>query len=257
MNQVDQALISYLTIFFTFLAPIVGLVVYYYADREFPWHSYITLFIGLFAALGILVLIPLDISLVVYDRRSTLTGHDPTYMYHVHLLSQFYNSFFTIVLIMGSVVLSFEEYYNTDGYFTLAGRFTSAFKRMVMDLILPAIPGSIVLGILIGKNIVPSNGDALKLTMVILTNTFYQLFLMVLLAYSLVEYPRSIWMQSNYQDYLLKVQAKASHQFKVIKDAQFNVSLVVADVLKTKQAVNSSMYISINLIFLLLDFCLQ
>ena len=33
-------------------------------------------------------------------------------------LSGAYSTFFTIILIFGSFVLVFEEYYNTDGYFT-------------------------------------------------------------------------------------------------------------------------------------------
>jgi hypothetical protein len=241
-TQSDQALIAYLTIFFFFLCPICAFVIYYYADKEFPYISYVTLFIGLFAALGILLLVPLDIALVVHDRRSRATDHDPTYQYHVHLLSQFYNVYFTTVLIMTSIVLAFEEYYNTDGYFTTASRLMSAFQRMVMDLILPAIPAAIILGILLGKHIVPSDGDALKLTLIILTNSIYEIGLMFLLAYSLVEYPRSIWLQSNYRDYLLKVQSKASHQFKIIKDTQFDVSMVVADVLKTKDAVKENLH---------------
>ena len=239
MDIVTQSIVVYISIFFFFLCPICAFVVYYYAEEGFPWHSYITLFLGLYSALGILLLIPLDISVVVYSRRSTTTGSDSNYDEHVTMISQIYDTYFTMVLILGSVVLSFEEYYNTDGYFTVPSKLMSAFSRMCFDLFVPGVAGSIILGVLIGQKVVTSNADALKLTMVVLTNTMYQLVLMFLLAYSLVEYPRSIRNQSNYHFSLLKVQTKAAHQFKAIKDAHFDMSVAVADVLKTKQEVAS------------------
>ena len=49
------------------------------------------------------------------DRRSTFPSNDPTYNNHVKTLSAAYSTFFTIILIFGSFVLVFEEYYNTDG----------------------------------------------------------------------------------------------------------------------------------------------
>lgn len=44
---------------------------------------------------------------------------------------------------------------------------------------------------------VDSDANALKLTAVIVTNTVYELGLMFLLGYSLVEFPRSIWLESD------------------------------------------------------------
>ena len=105
-------------------------------------------------------------------------------------MSNAYNAFFTIVLIMGSFVLVFEEYFNTDGYFTIGGRLSSSFKRMLFDTFVPLIVGGIILAVLVGQKVVTSNTDALKLAAVIVTNFVYELGLMFLLGYSLVEYPR-------------------------------------------------------------------
>lgn len=105
---------------------------------------------------------------------------------------------------------------------------------MIYDLVAPGIVGCIILGILIGQHVVPSNGSALKLTLIILTNTCYELFLVFLLGYALVEYPRSLWIKGDLDYYLLKLQMKAAAEFKQISDAQLNVSLVVADVIKTR-----------------------
>lgn len=111
---------------------------------------------------------------------------------------------------------------------------------MCLDLAIPGVVGLIVLGILLGQKVVASNAEALKLATILVTNTMYQLFLMFLLGYALIEFPRSIWAQSNLDGYLLKTQTKAAQQYKDISEAQLNVSLCVSDVLKTKNAVRSS-----------------
>ncbi len=87
---------------------------------------------------------------------------------------------------------------------------------------------------MLGQKVVGDNADALKLAAVIVTNTVYEAFLMFLLGYSLIEFPRGIWNQANLDGYLLRTQMKAASQFKDISDAQLSVSLCVSDVLKTK-----------------------
>lgn len=62
---------------------------------------------------------------------------------------------------------------------------------------------------------------------------------MFLLGYSFVEYPRSIWIQSEVEWHLLQTQQRAAAQFKAITDAQLSVSLAVSDVLKTKAQLSS------------------
>lgn len=119
----------------------------------------------------------------------------------------------------------------------MAGKLSSSFKRMCIDTAVPMVVGCIILGILIGQKVVSADADALKLTAVLLTNTIYELGLMFLLGYALVEYPRTLWTMSNLEKYLLQVQTRASSQFKDISDAQLNVSFAVADVLKTKSSV--------------------
>ena len=101
-----------------------------------------------------------------------------------------------------------------------------------------AVAGGIVLAILIGQNVVAST-DALMLAAVIVTNTVYETFLMFLLGYALIEYPRAIWNASDLDKYLLMVQQRASAEFKSIQDAQLTVSLCVSDVLKTSKMINS------------------
>lgn len=69
---------------------------------------------------------------------------------------------------------------------------------------------------------------------------------MFLLGYALVEFPRSIWQQSNLDGYLLRTQIKAASDFKDISEAQLSVSLAVSDVLKTKGQLASYADASLN-----------
>lgn len=108
----DVSISAYLGVVLILLFIASIFLVIFYAEPGFPWHSYITLTLGYFAAFGILLLVPLDIAVIVYDRRSTDTG---SYYYDIDTMGVFYDTFFTMVLILGSVVLVFEEYYNTDG----------------------------------------------------------------------------------------------------------------------------------------------
>lgn len=115
----------------------------------------------------------------------------------------------------------------------------SSFKRMMIDNLAGLAVGGIVLGILIGQHVVSSSSSALLLAAVIVTNTIYETFLMFLLGYALIEFPREIWNCSNLDKYLLRVQMRASSEFKSIQDAQLTMSLCVSDVLKTAKMVTT------------------
>jgi hypothetical protein len=97
-----------------------------------------------------------------------------------------------------------------------------------------------ILSVSTGQKVVTSNASALKLAAIIVTNTIYELALMFMLAYALVEFPRSLWNKSYLDYYLLKIQQKAASEFKEIQEHQLSVSLVVSDVLKTKAQVGRS-----------------
>ena len=228
----------YMGLMFSSLMVTVIYIVKYYAEEGFPWHTYITNVIGYYCAYGVLLLVPIDIATVLMDRRSN--DIDPSsYNNNTHKIAKAYSVFFIITLIFNNVVQVFEEYFNTDGYFTPLGRFCNSFKRMLLDMALGVIAGVIVLGILLGQKVVPNDPSVLQLSAVIVTNTVYETVLMFLLAYGLVEYPRTLWQYSSLEYYLLRTQMKATADFKALNETQLNVSLAVSDVLKTRQEVNS------------------
>ncbi len=229
----DVNIDAYFGVIYTLLLLTVVYIVWYYAEEGFPYITYLTLSIGYFAAFGILFLVPIDLAACVIDRRATNPDYLPIYQEHRDRISLAYNVFFTIILIFNSFLLVFEEYLNTDGYFTVIGRVASSFKRMVIDTILGVIAGVIILAILIGQKVVPGTSSAMMLAAIIVTNCIYETFLMFLLAYGLVEFPRSVWIFSNFEQYLLKIQMKATADYKQIAEHRLSVSLEVSHVRKT------------------------
>lgn len=207
-------------------------IVFYYAEPGFPWHTYVTLIIGYYISFGILLLVPIDIASCVIDRREANLYGDTAfdnYNRNINILSSAYNVLFTLILIWGSFILAYEEYYNTDGYFTIIGKLANSFWRMFRDIILMVIAGVIVLGILLGEHVV-SGTSALMLAAVVTTNAVYQFFLMFLLAYGLVEFPRAIWNNSNVEYSLLLTQMKATYDYKEISDYKINIQEEISKV---------------------------
>ena len=88
---------------------------------------------------------------------------------------------------------------------------------MTKDTIIGIIGGLIVLGILLKEKVV-EQGDALMLAAVIVTNTVYEIFLVFLMSYGLVEFPRLLWNMADYNFYLLSTQMVATSDYKAISD---------------------------------------
>ena len=106
-----------------------------YADPKlFHWHTYSTVGIAYFCSFGIILLAPTDVALTVIGRRSDVTGEsisDSTYMeFHLKILTM-YNVMFWPCIMMGSVVMPFQEIYNMDGHFTVIGRMKGTLMTMV------------------------------------------------------------------------------------------------------------------------------
>jgi ABC-type transport system involved in cytochrome c biogenesis permease subunit len=90
-------------------------IVIYYAEPGFPWHTYGSLVVGYYCSFGILLLVPIDIASCVIDRRAESAAGLQSYNDNISVLSAAYNVFFTMILILGTFILAYEEYYNTDG----------------------------------------------------------------------------------------------------------------------------------------------
>lgn len=232
MAQVNFA--AYLTVLWVFLLFFIYYVIRLFADRKnFPWHSYPTIFISYFSSLGVLLIVPLDVSLTIVSRRSaSLEDH---YDENSHTLTQTYLALFVPGLVLGSVILLFQEEYNRSGYFTLWDKVKNTFRSLLLINTAGAVAGAIFFGILVGEGVVPANGDAVLLTAVLISNTLGLIVLMLLLGYGLIQFPRTLWDLGNLDVALGQAQNKAASRFRDLGDASLNVSMAVADVMKTQQ----------------------
>ena len=74
--------------------------------------------------------------------------------------------------------------------------------------------GGVFLGVLIGQKYVRANFTAITIVAVVMSNTMYLAFLMVLLGYGLIEFTRELLSNSDTENHLLRVQQKAAAQYR-------------------------------------------
>ena len=113
MISTIESVLQYIGIMVVVLFLLSIFIVKYYAEPGFPMHTSVTVVICYFCAFGILLIIPPDIASAIVERNRTSSVDD--YYTNINFLSVFYNTLFVTILVMGSVVLVFQEYYNTDG----------------------------------------------------------------------------------------------------------------------------------------------
>lgn len=90
-----------------------------------------------------------------------------------------------------------------------------------------------------GEGVVDPNASAVLLTIVLLSNTIGLIVIMLLLGYGLVSFPQMLWHKGNLKRQLNIAQQKAASRFKDLGELSLNMSMAVADVMKTKQEVCS------------------
>ena len=120
----------------------------------------------------------------------------------------------------------------------MLSRTLSTIYRVMVDIVMYLIVGLIVLAILIGQKAVPGDATALKLAAVILTNIVYESFLMFLLGFGLIEFPKEIWIASNIEKSLSIAEIRAAFDLKAATEALFSITELGGNVLLTKAAVN-------------------
>lgn len=124
MGSTDINVDGYLSVMFLSLTVYTIGLVLYYAEKGFPWHTYITCILGYICAFGILICVPIDIGAIIQDRKST-DVHDPSYSRDIGKLSDMYIVFYTIIFFLCGIIMCIEEYYNTDGMSVNAHEYTS------------------------------------------------------------------------------------------------------------------------------------
>jgi hypothetical protein len=156
-----------------------------------------------------------------------------------------YNILFWPCLLMGSVVMPFQEYYNKDGHFTTFTRFVGTAKTLAKMYIVFGIIGGVCVGVLIGGGYFESI-TALSATAKAMSNTGGLVAIVLLLGYGMVEFPRSLWTAGDLEQQHLLAQADAAVAFKDFSEVSLKCSMTVADVVKTcknAEKMNNTRYV--------------
>jgi hypothetical protein len=215
-----------------FLAIVVFVMIFYYAEAGTPIHTYVTVFMCYYSAFMFLLLIPADTGSTVFFRRGDLSEDegDKNYDDMIALLRPQYATYYIVITILSNSVLLFQEYYNTDGYFSFLSRCRSVLRRMGFEYSIYAAVGIIIFSILVANG---ADADALVLTLILLSNTVNLFLLMFILGFGMIGFPMSMWNKSDMNKVLSTVQNSAAAQFQAVNDLMLDHSKSVADLRKT------------------------
>ena len=222
------------------IGPIVGIVViimlFYYAEAGTPIHTYVTVFMCYYSAFMFMFLVPADVGSTVLYRRGSLSGEDSNYNDMVDLFRPQYETYYLVITILSGSVLLFQEYYNTDGYFTVGDRCKSVLRRMGYEYAIYCAVGVIIFGVLVGNG---ADANALVLTLILVANTCNLFLLMFILGFGLIAFPLKMWNKSDIHRLLHGLQNNAAAQFSAVNDLMLDHAKVVADLRKTKERLES------------------
>ncbi|EKU22658.1 hypothetical protein NGA_0444200 [Nannochloropsis gaditana CCMP526] len=163
---------AYLATLYTMLVLGIVLFLLRYANRSlFRWHTWVNIFVSYYCAIGILVLIPLDLAVTKLQREArTVESYDLLSIYSNSLFF-LYGCLFWPAQVVAGVLLYFFEEYNESGYFTVTNRILDALRNIGRFLLLCLLVGGVGFGILLGRGYV-SDEKALLVTVVTVNNTY-------------------------------------------------------------------------------------
>lgn len=213
-------------------------IIWKYANRKvFKWYTYITVTLQYICAFSIIAIIPLDLALTIYGRQSFA---DKQYYYECYeIIFNAYLSFYWGTIILSNFVLIFEEQYNSNGFFTTGTKIRNVCKQLSSKIIGTCLCSVIFFGILVGSKTVGPNLKAVLLTSILITNTVWMVFLMLLLGYGLIMFPVDIWKRGNYDSRLKKIQREIAQEFSNITHSYSDIFLCISNIQKTKKEIES------------------
>jgi hypothetical protein len=216
------------------------------------------MFLAYFCALGVLLILPLDVSTAIVSRRSIENEED--FDDNSQTLKRMYTTFFIILQVLGGVVMVVQEAYYRDGssthpaslpssphpsllppsgHFTFLSKIFASLKAIALQSLAGLVLFFILFGVLVGQGVVDASGDAVLLTIVVISNTTGLFILMLLLGYGLISFPQMLWGRGDLKRQLNVAQQKAASRFKDLSEISLNMSMAVSNVMKTQQDVSS------------------
>lgn len=221
-------------------------IIWKYANRKvFPLFTYFTVFMQYFCAFSIILIVPLDLALTISARNSEINKQ--YYEKNYNLIFNTYLALYWISTILSNFVLTFEEQYNSNGFFTTVSKLRNTCKKLFLSTLLLFVVCGIFFIILIFTNTVKSNFDAIFLTSILITNTIWMMFLMLLLGYGLIMYPIDVWKRGNYQARLNKTQMELALEFENVANAYVELFVCISNIYQTKKEIMNNYSTNQNL----------
>lgn len=208
-----------------------------------PLSQYPIIFLAYFCSLGVLLILPLDVSFTITSRRTI--SNEKEFQHNTQTMREMYTSFFIILQVLSGVVMVVQEAYYRDGHFSFFTKLLSSLYAIALQSFAGVVLFFILFAILVGENVVEASSEAILLTIVVISNTFGLLVLMFLLGYGLASFPLMLWQKGDLKRQLQLTQQKAASRFKDLNEISLNMSMAVSDVMKTKQDVNLSLSLSV------------
>jgi len=225
LNTITENWLLLNVVWYILLSVATFFVMWYYSEKNLPWHIRISVFIALGASLSIVIMVPWDVSNVYQQRCQNATftaimnGREPSCPSEIttitkesqtsisDFLNVSWNVVYYITNLQGWFLLQVQQAYNDAGQFTRWGRFRQALKENVAVLVFLAA----VLAVMVGYNVFIEKQDDVQVLLVSLKTLvafLSQATVCALLGHGLIEVPRYYWSRRNTETWLDKTYSE-------------------------------------------------
>lgn len=210
-----------------------------YANRTiFKIHTYVTIFCQYFCTFCIMLLIPIDITITLNGRTSY--ENKEYYDKNYHIIFSMYVMLYWIITILSNLILVVQEQYNSNGFFTIFSRLKNSLWQISLQLVCGIVLSVVLFGILIGSKTTKPNFTGIFLTSILITNTIWMVFLMLVLGYGLLMYPIDFWNRGNYELRLNKIQHEIAKEFENVTQSYSDIFACISTIKQTEREINTN-----------------
>lgn len=228
---------GYLASIIIFSITISFYIIWKYANKKvFPFHTYITIYIQYFCAFCVVLIIPLDLALTISGRQ-TVAKHN-YYKHNFNTMTEIYLTIYWTTLLFSNIILIFQEQYNSNGFFSIITKIRNTFKKLYLQFLALCLCCGLFFGILVGTHSVKPNFDAVFLTSIVITNTIWMVFLVLLLGYGLIMVPYTFWTKGNFQKRLHKIQNEIAQEFEKVTYSYSDIFICLSNIKQTQEEIN-------------------
>ncbi|OMJ72452.1 hypothetical protein SteCoe_29108 [Stentor coeruleus] len=193
-------------------------IIQHYASKSTSIFVYIFVFLGYFLAFVLVVLLPYDIYLSIEDNLPNIKDLR-------FVLSIIWRVIYWTVFVLCWVILPIIQEYEMAGDFIWSSRLKSALFRHLRGFLITGVIGIACLGYLFYKGKLTIINTPVFL--VVLSNCWGLLLIIVLLGYGIIEIPRQFWKAGNNSTRLCDLYIKTSFMSEDMVETKFALDEIV------------------------------